>query len=76
MQHWEVQGETGGAGNQQRASSYEEIKSNTARNSSVKIYISLQAKLSAKRMVLDVKSAYLKSRIGQGREALHSITRR
>ena len=48
-------------GNQQDPTSYEDIKSGTARSASVKMLISIQAKTSATSMVLDVKGAYLKS---------------
>ena len=48
-------------GNQQDPTSYEDIKSGTARSASVKLLISIQAKTSATSMVLDVKGAYLKS---------------
>ena len=48
-------------GNQQKPSSYDDIKSGTARSASVKMLISLQAKLGSFSMVMDVKGAYLKS---------------
>ena len=48
-------------GNQQDESSYDQIKSNTVRTSSVKLLISIQAITGALSMVLDVKGAYLKS---------------
>ena len=49
-------------GNQQQPSSYDNIKSGTARSASVKMLISIQAKtLGAVSMVMDVKGAYLKS---------------
>ena len=50
-------------GNQQDASSYDAIKSGTARSATVKLLISIQAKLGCVSMVLDVKGAYLKSKI-------------
>ena len=50
-------------GNQQDESSYDAIKSGTARSSTVKLIISLQAKTRGVSMVLDVKGAYLKSHI-------------
>jgi hypothetical protein len=52
-------------GNQQKESSYDEIKSLTARGSSVKLLIAIQAATNAKSMVLDVKGAYLKSEINE-----------
>jgi hypothetical protein len=48
-------------GNDQKASSYEQVKAGTVRGSTVKILVSLQAKTRACSMVLDVKGAYLKS---------------
>ena len=48
-------------GNQQTESSYDSIKSGTVRTSTVKMLISIQAKLNAYAMVLDVKGAFLKS---------------
>lgn len=54
-------------GNQQNSTSYDQVKSNTARGSSVKLLIALQAKLNAYSMVLDVKGAYLKSKIDQNK---------
>ena len=50
-------------GNQQRPDSYGEIKSATARSSTAKMLMSIQAKTNGKSMVLDVKGAYLKSHI-------------
>jgi hypothetical protein len=50
-------------GNLQKDSSYENIKSGTVRNSTVKLLISLQAKTQGVSMVLDIKGAYLKSKI-------------
>ena len=50
-------------GNQQKESSYNLIKSGTARGSTVKMLVALQAKTRAVSMVLDVKGAYLKSPI-------------
>jgi hypothetical protein len=50
-------------GNQQEESSYDAIKSGTARSATVKLMISIQAKLGCSSMVLDVKGAYLKSKI-------------
>ena len=52
-----------GFGNQQDETSYDKIKSSTARGSSVKLLIALQAKTNAHSMVLDVKDAFLKSKI-------------
>ena len=50
-------------GNQQESSSYDAIKSGTARSATVKLLTSMQAKLGSVSMVLDVKGAYLKSKI-------------
>ena len=50
-------------GNRQKESSYDLIKSGTARGSTVKMLVALQAKTSAASMVLDIKGAYLKSPI-------------
>ena len=50
-------------GNQQDESSYDQIKSNTVRGSSVKMIMSIQAITGAFAMVLDVKGAYLKSEV-------------
>ncbi len=50
-------------GNQQKEDQYDKIKSPTARSSTVKMLISIQAKTKAKSCVLDVKGAYLKSKI-------------
>jgi len=50
-------------GNQQKPNSYDQIKSATARSSTVKMLMSIQAEMSCKSMVLDVKGAYLKSHI-------------
>jgi hypothetical protein len=50
-------------GNQQKESSYDLIKSGTARGSTVKMLVALQAKTRAASMVLDIKGAYLKSSI-------------
>jgi len=50
-------------GNQQRIGSYDRITSSTARGKSIKLLMALQAKTQAKSMVLDVKGAYLKSKI-------------
>ena len=52
-------------GNQQDASSYEDISSNTARGSSVKLLIAIQAALGCESMVLDVKGAFLKTDIDE-----------
>jgi len=52
-------------GNQQHESSYDQIKSLTARGSSVKLLIAIQAATNAHSMVLDVKGAYLKSEINE-----------
>ena len=50
-------------GNRQKQSSYDLIKAGTARGSTVKMLVALQAKTQAVSMVLDVKGAYLKSSI-------------
>jgi hypothetical protein len=50
-------------GNHQTADQYDSISSPTARTSSVKLLISLQAKVDAASCVLDVKGAYLKSKV-------------
>ena len=55
-------------GNQQKPSSYDLIKSNTARSASVKMLMAIQAKTSAKSMILDVKGAYLKSHIKEWKD--------
>ena len=55
-------------GNQQKSSSYDMIKSNTARSASVKMLMAIQAKTGAKSMILDVKGAYLKSSIKEWKE--------
>jgi len=47
-------------GNQQTNDTYEKIKSPTARSSTCKMLISIQAKLSLKSRVIDIKGAYLK----------------
>ena len=52
-------------GNQQDSSSYQDISSSTARGSSVKLLIALQAALRCESMVLDVKGAFLKSEIDE-----------
>lgn len=48
-------------GNQQKDTSYKDIKSSTVRTSNVKLLIAIQAKSKAMSMVLDVKGAFLKS---------------
>ena len=53
-------------GNQQKESSFDQIKSITARGSTVKMIMAIQAKTGAMSMVLDVKGAYLKSCIQEG----------
>jgi len=59
-------------GNQQHESSYQDISSSTARGSSIKLLISLQAALGCESTVLDVKSANLKSKIlDESDEKLH-----
>jgi hypothetical protein len=50
-------------GNLQKGASYDQIKAGTVRNSTVKLLISLQAKIKGVSMVLDIKGAYLKSAI-------------
>ena len=57
-------------GNQQTADQFDAIKSPTARSATVKLLISLQAKLNAKSCVLDVKGAYLKASINPAKEKL------
>jgi hypothetical protein len=52
-------------GNQQKDSSFDQIKSITARGSTVKMLIAIQAKTKSSSMVLDVKGAYLKSTISE-----------
>ena len=53
-------------GNQQKIGSYDRISSSTARGKSIKLLMALQAKTKAVSMVLDVKGAYLKSKIKIG----------
>ena len=53
-------------GNQQKDSSFDQIRSVTARGSTVKMIMAIQAKTGAHSMVLDVKGAYLKSCIQDG----------
>jgi hypothetical protein len=48
-------------GNQQKHSSFVDIKSQTVRSNSVKLLLALKAKTQAKAMVIDIKGAYLKS---------------
>jgi len=50
-------------GNQQDPSTYDAIKSGTARSASVKLLLALQAKLGSFSVVMDVKGAYLKSKV-------------
>jgi Reverse transcriptase (RNA-dependent DNA polymerase) len=50
-------------GNQQHESTYDNIKSGTARSASVKLLISIQAILGSHSIVMDVKGAYLKSKV-------------
>jgi len=50
-------------GNHQKANQYDRIKSSTARSSCVKMLISIQAKTRAHSCVLDVKGAFLKSKV-------------
>jgi len=50
-------------GNQQDPSTYDAIKSGTARSASVKLLMALQAKLGSFSVVMDVKGAYLKSKV-------------
>ena len=52
-----------GFGNQQDETSYDKIKSSTARGSLVQLLIALQAKTNVHRMVLDDNGAFLKSKI-------------
>jgi hypothetical protein len=53
-------------GNQQMKHQYDQLKSPTARSSSVKLILSIQAKLGSKSRILDIKGAYLKSIVPQG----------
>ena len=48
-------------GNQQKQSSFVDIKSQTVRSNSVKMLLAIKAKTQAKAMVIDIKGAYLKS---------------
>ncbi len=50
-------------GNQQKNSSFVDIKSRTVRSNSVKMLLALKEKTRAKAMVIDIKGAYLKSSI-------------
>lgn len=50
-------------GNNQTTNSYDKIKAPTARNSSAKMIMSIQAKLNLKSCVIDIKGAFLKSTI-------------
>jgi hypothetical protein len=50
-------------GNQQDKNQYKEISSPTARSASVKCLIAIQAKVDAYSAVMDVKGAYLKSKV-------------
>jgi hypothetical protein len=52
-----------GLGNQQRKNSYDLIKSPTARSSTAKMFVSIQAKRNLISSVIDVKGAYLKAQI-------------
>ena len=54
-------------GNQQKGGSYNQIKSGTARTAAVKLLLSIQAKSNAKSIVLDVKGAYLKSKVDESK---------
>ena len=54
-------------GNQQKDGSYDQIKSGTARTAAVKLLLSIQAKTNAKSIVLDVKGAYLKSKVDESK---------
>ncbi len=58
-------------GNQQRRDQYGNIKSPTARSSTVKMLIAIQAKTNAYSCVMDVKGAYLKSKIDPKKEVLY-----
>ena len=50
-------------GNQQKPGSYTEISSNTIRSNTVKLLLSIQAQTDSSAMVIDIKGAYLKSKI-------------
>ncbi|MFZ7115272.1 MAG: reverse transcriptase domain-containing protein [Bacteroidota bacterium] len=50
-------------GNQQTEDSYSQIRSPTARSSTVKLLVAIQAKLNAYSCTMDVKGAYLKSTV-------------
>jgi hypothetical protein len=54
-------------GNMQTAESYDKIKSPTARSSTSKMLMSIQAKLGLKARIFDVKGAYLKSKIDESK---------
>ena len=60
-------------GNQQRKDTYDKIKSPTARSSTVKLLISIQAKLNLYSLVIDVKGAYLKSKIKKSKLKSHNL---
>jgi len=55
-------------GNQQHESTYDDIKSGTARSASVKLLIALQAILGSYSVVMDVKGAYLKSKVKEDKQ--------
>ena len=57
-------------GNQQKIDQYKNIRSPTARSSSSKLLISIQAKLNSKSRVIDVKGAYLKAPIDEDKDIL------
>ena len=52
-------------GNKQKENSYKDVKSNTVKSNTVKLLLSIQAHTNAHAMVLDVKGAYLKSKINK-----------
>ena len=54
-------------GNQQRQDQFDDVRSPTARSSTSKLLISIQAKLGSKSRVIDVKGAYLKASINEER---------
>ncbi len=58
-------------GNQQTRDQYDWIKSPTARSSTVKLLMSIQAKTKARSCVMDVKGAYLKSKVDTSKEQIY-----
>jgi hypothetical protein len=57
-------------GNQQKEGSFDQVKSGTARTAAVKLLLSIQAKTKAHSMVLDVKGAYLKSKVDESKREM------